>query len=483
MTYDRSDPKSIETYGKALIGQSFTQILDSRITDPVTRANFVAKYGNPKRKGGLGNFLEEVYFDYKANSDPRPDFHEAGVELKVSPYEITKKGTYKAGERLVLTMIDYKHKANPDLFSSHLWEKIATILLVYYHRRAEILSNLDYIINFVSLFSPAEEDLPIIEQDYLKIIQKVMDGRADELSESDTLYLAACTKGATAEKSLVSQEYYAPNRMAKKRAFSFKPSYMTSVLNGMVAQAEEEKILADKAILQHQTFEEYTLGLISQYIGKTDEELCQIFDRPYNNNKAQWSELAYRMLGIKSNQAVEFTKANIVVKIIRLEKNGSMRESISLPTIHFKDLTKEEWEDSTLRDYFEETRFFFVIYQHDGAHYKLHKAKFWNMPISDLDGDLKACWDATVKFVREGVVFTQNSNSISNNLPSSKDNRISHIRPHANKSYYRLNDGTSIGDVTHNGDELPDGQWMTKQSFWLNRSYVIEEIVGKDTSL
>ena len=482
MSYDRSDKYSIESYGKQLVGQSFAQVLDNHTTDYEQHKELSAKYDNPKRKGGLGNLLEEVYFGYKANSDSRPDFHEAGVELKVSPYEITKKGAYKAGERLVLTMIDYNNPVDKSLFSSHLWEKISTILLIYYHRKDEVLNNLEYIINFVNLFSPAEEDLPVIEQDYLTIIQKVMDGLADELSESDTLYLAACTKGARAEKSLVKQKQYAPDKLAKKRAFSFKPSYMTSVLNGIVKQAEGEKILGDKSVLEHQTFEAYTLNLIAQHIGKKDEELCLQFGRAYNNNKAQWVDLAYRMLGIKSNHAEEFEKANIVVKTIRLEADGKMKESISLPPFRAKELIEEIWDESTLHDYFEGTRFLFVIYKHDGNHYNLHSAKYWNMPISDLDGDLKDCWEATVATVTKGVVFTKSGNTIQNNLPSSKDNRISHVRPHAQQRYYCLHDGTEFGDSRADGDELPDGQWMTKQSFWLNNSYVLEAIVGDSST-
>ena len=70
------------------------------------------------------------------------------------------------------------------------------------------------------------------------------------------------------------------------------------------------------------------------HAGKTDKELCELYDRDYNNNKAQWSDLAYKMLGIKGNHAEEFIKANIVVKSIRLEQNGIMKESISLPPLH-----------------------------------------------------------------------------------------------------------------------------------------------------
>ena len=37
---------------------------------------------------------------------------------------------------------------------------------------------------------------------------------------------------------------------------------------------------------------------------------------------------------------------------------------------------------------------------------------------------------------------------------------------------YRLADGTCHGDVGRDGDELLDGQFMTRQSFWLTGDYV-----------
>ena len=128
--YDKSDPKSIEEYGKKLIGYTFQDVLDGKVesTGVVSEATF--EYGNKKRKGGLGNLLEEVYFGYKVNSESEPDFPEAGVELKATPYELTKKNEDRAGERLVLSMINYNVPIENTLYDSHLWHKCRLLLLV-----------------------------------------------------------------------------------------------------------------------------------------------------------------------------------------------------------------------------------------------------------------------------------------------------------------------------------------------------------------
>ena len=58
---------------------------------------------------------------------------------------------------------------------------------------------------------------------------------------------------------------------------------------------------------------------------------------------------AYR--GKEKDSAKEFKKAQINVKAIRLEENGTMRENSSLPNIVFKELVQQEWEDSDLFNY------------------------------------------------------------------------------------------------------------------------------------
>ena len=66
--------------------------------------------------------------------------------------------------------------------------------------------------------------------------------------------------------------------------------------------------------------------------------------------------------------------------------------------------------------------------------------------------------------------------NIKNNLPGQKDTKIIHIRPHSQKAAYKLNNGVQIGNVERDADELPNGEWMTRQSFWLNREYVLKQL-------
>ncbi|MBE5905973.1 MAG: restriction endonuclease [Lachnospiraceae bacterium] len=481
--YDPTDAKSIEDYAKKLVNKSFEEIL---IEKDYADGKAIQAYANKLRKGGLGNLLEEVYFGYKANSNQEADFPEAGVELKATPFDLTKKGEKRAGERLVLTMINYDGPIESDFYKSHAWEKMKQILLVYYLRDKSLESKLKYTIDYVKLFTPPEADLEIIKQDYAFIVEKIRLGKAHELSESDTMYLGACTKGATAEKSTVPQ-YYGDNIPARKRAFCFKNSYMTYVLNHYVAGVTDsnDSILKDATALKEKSFEDVLVDIVKKYIGKTDKELCAQFGREYNNNKAQWTDLACKILGIRNEHAAEFEKANIKVKSIRLEENDSIKESMSFPPFKFMDLVEEEFEESALHDYFAETRFFFFVWKKDGEVYRVKGCQLWNMSHYDLEVIVRKEWEEYKNIIEYGVRFTKcidksGKVSFKNNLPNKTETEIIHMRPHAKKAAYRFNSGEEYGNVERDANVLPNGEFMTTQSFWINNDYLVRKLKDVD---
>ena len=339
MDYDETDPRSIEAYGKNLIGKTFAEVCAK---DDIKDAGIVLdipdyekRHEDKKRKGGLGELIEERFFHYKANNDARPDFDKAGVELKVTPYKKNRNGTISAKERLIITMIDYCAVVKESFEESHMWQKARLILLVYYLYQKEIKNRLDYRIDYVKLFSPPEQDIEIIKQDYKVIVDKIKAGKAHELSESDTLYLGAAPKAATS-KDRRKQPF--GNEPAKPRAFAFKNSYMTYVLNNYIVPGKitYEPILKEGPVT---SFEGFVVDKINAYHGYTVKELCKEFAIDIQKKpKSLEAILAYRILGIKGNHAEEFEKANIVIKTIRVEKNNTIRESMSFPTFKFKEL-------------------------------------------------------------------------------------------------------------------------------------------------
>ena len=408
-------------------------------------------------KGAIGTVIEESWFGYTPNSESEPDFPEAGVELKVTPYVRGKNGI-RAKERLVCSIINYMEEYDKTFYDSAFWHKCNTMLLMSYEHVAGRPKG-EFWIDKAILFCFPEEDLAIIEQDWKTIMDKVRSGRAHEISEGDTLYLAACTKGANS--SSVRQQPYSATP-AKQRAYSLKSSYMTQILNKYVfGNAENPHIIKSTEILQTQTFEEYIIKKIRPFYGMTQRQLMQHF-AVKSTAKSLNEILLACMLGVSGriSHTDEFKKAGMIPKTVRVQRDGSVKESMSFPTFDFIALSKEQsWETSELYNYLSPTKFMFVIFQENAQ--SGERIMFWNIPDRDLE-HVRRVWERTVQTIRKGVVLIPTLNGVHNNLPKQSEDPVAHVRPHGIKASDKL--------------PLPDGRMMTKQSFWLNNSYIAKQI-------
>nr|DAZ36049.1 MAG TPA: hypothetical protein [Caudoviricetes sp.] len=455
LPYIKSSKESIENYALNLKEKTFKDVLlnDPNITNE-DRSLLFEYYNNPRSKGSLGQLIEKHFFFYDINSKSEADFNEAGVELKVTPYTIKANGDLRAKERLVLTIINYmKDYEEEDFLRSHVYEKCALMLLIYYLYEPNKY-RLDYVINYIKLFQFPEEDLEIIKNDYKIIIDKIKKGKAEEISEGDTNYLGACTKGANAN-SLREQPF--SDKKAMQRAFCLKNSYMSYILNHYIVNKTEkyESVIKDAKILKEQTLEQYIISKLQPYYNQDIEFLKHKFNIPYQaSNKSFTYLLAKGMLEVVNEKIEEFEKANIKIKAIRLRPDGMPKESMSFPTFKYTEIVKEDWLDSELYETFSTTRYLFMIYQYlDENTLIFKKAMFWNVPEKDLNTEIKRVWEDTVKKIR---------NNEYDNLPKISESPILHVRPHARNAK----------------DTYPtlDGKKAIKKCFWLNANYIKQQI-------
>ena len=455
LPYIKSSKESIENYAFNLREKTFKDVLldDPNITDE-DRSLLFEYYNNPRFKGSLGQLIEKHFFFYDINSKSEADFNEAGVELKVTPYTIKANGDLRAKERLVLTIINYmKDYEEEDFLKSHVYEKCALMLLIYYLYEPN-KNRLDYIINYIKLFQFSEEDLEIIKNDYKIIIDKIKKGKAEEISEGDTNYLGACTKGANAN-SLREQPF--SDKKAMQRAFCLKNSYMSYILNHYIVNKTEkyESVIKDAKILKEQTLEQYIISKLQPYYNQDIEFLKHKFNIPYQaSNKSFTYLLAKGMLEVVNEKIEEFEKANIKIKAIRLRPDGMPKESMSFPTFKYTEIVKEDWLNSELYETFSTTRYLLMIYQYlDEDTLIFKKAMFWNVPEKDLNTEIKRVWEDTVEKIK---------NNEYDNLPKISESPILHVRPHARNAR----------------DTYPtlDGKQAIKKCFWLNANYIKQQI-------
>lgn len=456
MNYNEKSIDSIMEYAHGLIGKTFEEIDKNE------------RLGDNKGKGNLGQIIEESYFGYDINSRAEADFSHVGVELKVTPFKVNKNKTISAKERLVLNIINYMEEYKKYFYESSFWEKNNKLLLVFYQWKKE-LEKKDYVVKDVMLHEFSEEDLVVIKDDWKTIINKIKDGKAHELSEGDTNYLAACPKGAN--KSSVRQQPFS-EMLAMQRAFSLKSSYMTSLIRKRLGVEDDEVVSILKGT--NMTIEQLLDNKFKKFCGKSIDEICKDLELDIYNGKSKLPKsyvqmIVSKILGLTTtdlSKIEEFSKANIKFKTIRIEKNGKIREHMSFPTFKYKEIIEEDWYNSNLRKLFEETKYLFVVFRYDENNVlRFDKIKLWNMPISVLDTYVKDTWEETVRVIKEGVKIEVKGNRSFDNLPGPKFNEVCHTRPHARDS-----------EDTY---ELPDGRELVKKCFWLDKNFILDIIEDK----
>ena len=462
--------EEIRVIAQSSLGKTFGEL--AKISTDSVSLGDDKKNDDDFNKAYFGHLIETDLFDYDINSNSAPDFEDAGIELKVTPYKKLNDGRLSAKERLVLNIINYMDEYKRSFYNSHFWYKNNKIQIMWYLYEKDKKKE-DLRITHELLYTFPEDDLKIIKKDWEFIINKIKSGKAHELSEADTMYLGACTKGAN-RNSLREQPFSSIKAM--QRAFCLKTSYMTQLVRKYIGNySDVEKVLKNSNL----EFEDYFESVCNKYIGKTDIELADIFGMEITGRRKDLhSGIVNAMFNVKGRlrNTDEFLKANIIPKTIRVEEDGNIKESISFPTFKFKEIIKEEWDNSELKEELETTKYMFFIFKKENNNYIFKGFKIWNMPQTTIDTVIKDFWNKTVNIIRNGVEFNIEGNTVYNNLPGMSDNGIMHVRPHSPESAYKLNNGFSRGNINSYADELPNGEWMTKQCFWFNNKFVMDVV-------
>lgn len=458
LKYNPEEANSISSYAKQLVGKSLQEWYCNQEDD------------NTSHRGAFGQLLEKYFFEIENNSRAEADFPLAGVELKSSSLKQNQDGTYVSKERVVLGIIDYETIVDEVFENSHFLSKNACLLFVFYLYQEGLLP-WQYIIKLVDLWKYNDIDYSIIKRDWEFIQDKVRRGLAHELSEGDTFYLGACTKGANAQ-SLRRQPY--SSQLAKQRAFSLKQGYVNHIIATISQNSTERYGRLLTSATQEHTIEQVLSERLLAYQGLKVEDIARDLSVELNaRDRAQYARLAKRMLGMHADEEIEeFKKANIELKTIRIATNGTLKEAISFPVFHYTQIVNEDWEESDFKDIIEQ-KFLFVFYkyQEDGS-LIFERFRLWNMPYEDRRS-VQQVWENTKQIVAEGrIVSSINPNGTRNtNFPKSKENRVAHVRPHARKAA-----------DTHPlpcPDKVSGATVYTKHCFWFNKSYIRDNVYNQ----
>lgn len=462
--------------------ESVTLLL-SGIRDKTFRDLDVTGRGSTgKNKGKLGHIIEESVFGYPINSDAEPDINIAGVpyEIKVTPLKYVGRGSnlrLVAKERLVIDMINYCALPSEDFDSSKFWNKSKRLIIVYYldkrqDRKHESTIDCRIVDSFILNYPAA--DLQTIRDDWQLIHDKVASGQADRLSESDTNYLAACTKAASSQiltKAPSPADSSADYINAKPRAFSYKQSYMNTLIPNSVYNIRG---MGSLRIEGNQSLPAFVSGKLGNYVGQTIKEIAGAVDLPVSNAKNFNELLTLRMLGTESRsvrRVEQFRAAGVTqLKTVVMYDNALPEQHMSFPSIkeeQWKELADASvtWHDSFLYRFFEENKFLIVVFRargrrrSDSSHEedRFKGAFLWNMPEQDIERYVQPVWCVLHELMvnRKPVHYYDRKE---NELPGQDFNKVCHIRSHGRDGQDKYT--------------LPNGEAITKQSFWLDRRYI-----------
>jgi DNA mismatch repair protein MutH len=453
--YDKSSVKSIYEFASKLIDKNLSQAVS-------LPPNIV----NARNRGDLGRLVEKYYFEHNPPPNHEPDFEDAGLELKTTGVKDYKKPTKKgevvaAKERLTLTTINYQTIHSEQWESSTLLHKCNLMLILLYHYNQDVsvieqyfflkpilLSILDEQLKqseeelrFIkeNAFKISSDDLQIIKSDWEFIRQKIVNNRAHELSEGDTFYLGAATKGSGGENEPLKKQNDGET-VAKGRAFSLKQKFLTKLVQG------HSKNQISLGVGKNLTFEEATSLKFEPFFGLSEDEISKELNFFTKSKSRKW-HLAKRILAKSGQKIEEFEKAGILLKTVSLSKTNKGREDMSFPAFVCDEVVNQDWEDSDFANQIE-NKFLFVVFKKDEKGIdRLIKVMYWNMPYEDRLEAERVWKDAKTRLLKNGL-----------DLPKSSESNIAHVRPHAKNK--------KDMDIT------PQGELVVKRCFWLNKAYI-----------
>ena len=508
--YDETSIQSIFEYARMLEGRVISDVVGSK------------KLENNKDKGMVGNALQEQYFKIPRNSSSKPDFYEAELELKCFGYWSDGERK-KADQRLALTDINFMDYLEEVSFEdSHLYQKCHNMLWIAYLMRLN-QARIDSEIKHVRLYEfdkVVASDIRQIRKDYEVITRKIREGKASDLSEGDTEYLGAARTGnkdSNKQKAPLGDE-------ALPRRFVFKQSYMSYLVKEYIIPEKEFGIKISKVkekncikVPRGKTFEDWLKSLDRKYTGKTAAKIAKMknireakgiidFER-----KNSFSELGYAMLGIASNKDIYLQKTNTVVKAVRIKQSGIAAESSPFPHFRIMDIVNQAWVESDMFAYLSEQRFLLQIFVQKDEEYIYTGHVMLKFTPEELEEFVRPTWEDFRCKVIEGLRFQlklnrNNEPIITNNINGRVDGQIGLIKLHVRDITYDIS-AQHISGVNEKaeeyirkhsengrfmrkpdnqekfGDVLPNGDVIPKQSFWLNRDYILQYLREKAPEL
>lgn len=472
------------------------------------------------QKGIVGTVVERCIFRYPPDSKQEADLvivdgeESLRTELKTTGMVIESEPQehFVAKEPMSITAVGIYSIAEQSFQTSHFWNKIEHMLIIYYHySSSHAVTPYEYR-NFVlkgyDFHEFSEEEVAVLRHDW----ECVRDLCADIASRISGPHN---DKWRTAVK-----QAYINNRGQLRRVLSYidlAPKYpprfrlkksVVSVMISKVFQFELEQLPGHYSTI---TDIDRKCGELTRvYGGRTVGELIAHFGLKCPNSKAIAERIIISMFGGQSsklNQIELFRRFGLIAKSIVITPEGGRTEDMKLFHVDFSEISRKfvidsesglqreiGFEDSEFYEYFADNEFLCIVFEEsspesviceDGRTKK--KVIFSNnrfigfkrLVFSDdfIDDSVRKLWvDTREKVIQrtlQDVVRRRKDGSIVVNQTGSQSSSLNLLKSKDNDVFIR---GSATDTSPKYKTERVNGLCVVPQYVWITGKSVIEEL-------
>lgn len=443
---------------------------------------------NPKITGIVGNVVEQSIFGYPADQDQRADLLVDGVptELKATGLRRSKSdsGMYEAKEPMSITAVSPETIVFEEFESSHFWEKLEHLLLIYYLYDSKgtvtAAEYADFPIEGYDFHEFSLEDKKILEhdwtvvRDFIRFIQETYstpEGQYPRISHelrNQLLYIDTAPKW--------------PNRPR----FRLKRAVVTTMWEKCYGKKYEQLNLyafnfKELDMECHRIATQYRYCTVKEILDKIQYNAMRI-------NKSILEPVVIAMFGGHSKKMADieiFSKLGLIGKNIILTYNGHRTEDIKLNLVDFDDIMNPDisFEESACYDYFYNRTFLFSVFEEPYKPATKEKVPlevcrflgFKRLSFDDqfVNGEVRSTWEMVRSLIlnhelKDVVEYNRNGEPVINrcgtvrsapNFPKSSEKTVFLRGSSTNSSYKPI---------------VINGIHMTFQNYWIKGTYIVD---------
>ncbi len=503
-------------FTKTFLIEKFDRILGLTLEQIDNIGFFKQIEAYPLQKGVAGSLIEQGVLEYPPDSKQEADLvvvdgtNEIKTELKTTGMLVASspKRHFIAKEPMSITAVGVYDIADQTFETSHFWEKLEHMLIVYYqYMFNHPVRAVDY--RFFPIRGYEFHEFTDIEVDGLRQDWENVRALAEEVVSNHS------GEHNKEWREAVKQEYIEKHGRLRQvlnyidLAPKFPPRFRLKkpIVSNMIAQHfgyELEQLPGRYASVSDVDLK--CRELQQKYAGKTVEELVKEFGIAKVGSKSLAEAITVPMFGgsKKLNQIEMFKRFGLVAKSITVSSRGKRTEDMKLFHVDFDEVIRTEiidengevrpisFEDSELYSYFADHEFLCVLFQEpeniseDDKNSLLFNKfiGFKRLVFSDefIDGAVKKLWDdirdKVLNKTLVDVVQRDKSGQPKINKSGSVSSAPNFMKSSENVVFLR-GSGTD-SSLVHKTECVNDIK-MLPQYVWLKGSAVVEELEKIDT--